>query len=404
MAAKRDYYEILGVGRSASKEEIKGAYRKLALQFHPDRNKEAGAEEKFKEFSEAYAVLSDVEKRRTYDMYGHTGFDQRYSQEDIFRGTNFEDLFREMHIQFGGGGRDDQFFGGRSARPVGFEDMFGSFFGQGFNVRSRGGRRREVGESLRVNVQVTLEEAATGAERSLEIKHTVQCSKCNGSRSEGGGGAEKCPKCNGNGQVQSVRSMGAFGRFVSLSTCPNCRGEGAVVKSPCKQCKGKGSVGENEFVSVKIPAGVEDGARLRLEGMGNYGKDGNGDAYVFVFVKEHQMFKREGEDVYIEVPISFAQAALGAEIEVPTLAGKAKMKVPAGTQTDTVFRLRGEGMPSGRSKGVMTSFSQGGQRAQKGDELVRVIVKTPTSLSEKQKQLLKELEKEQGGMFGGMFR
>lgn len=376
MAAKRDYYEILGVARGAGKEEIKAAYRKLALQYHPDRNKSPEAEEKFKEISEAYAVLSDDEKRRVYDMYGHSGFDQRYSQEDIFRGADFNDIFREFNISFGGGRA---------------EDLFGSFFGEGFNIRNRGGgRRQERGEDLRVDVQITLEEAATGAERQLEIPHTKACSRCGGTGGEGGKvSVEKCPKCGGNGQIQTVQNMGAFGRFVSVTTCPSCRGQGSTIKNPCKQCRGKGSMRDNEFVTISIPAGIEDGGRLRLAGMGNFGKEGSGDVYVFVHVAEHSQFKREGEDIYIEVPITFAQAALGAEIEVPTIAGKAKMKVPAGTQSGTIFRLRGEGMPSGRSK---------------GDELVRVFVKTPTSLSEKQKGLLRELEKGQEGPFGGMFR
>lgn len=367
MTSKRDYYEILGVPKGASQDEIKSAYRKLALKYHPDRNKEAGAEEKFKELSEAYAVLSDEKKKATYDQYGHSGFDQMYSQEDIFRGANFSD-FEDM-------------FGGESP----FGEMFGSMFGSMFSGR---GRRGQVGADLQTEITITLEEAAKGIKKDLTYNHTKACAKCSGSGSESASGRKTCSMCKGRGQVQQARRAGPM-HFYQTISCPTCRGEGSTVEKPCKECSGVGKISQKEHVKVNIPAGISDGMRMRLEGLGEFGRDGTGDLYVFINVKEHQKFKRDDDDIYIEMPISFVQATLGEDIEVPTLWGKAKLQIPAGTATHTVFRLRGEGMP------VLN-------RNSKGDQLVRVIVEVPKKLTGRQKELLKEFEKEgeKKGIFG----
>ena len=376
MASKRDYYDILGVPRGATKDQIKDAYRTLAMKFHPDKNKDAGAEDKFKELSEAYAVLSDDQKRSTYDQYGHAGFDQRYSQEDIFRSANFDDLFREFGFSFGGSGGSP------------FDDLFSSAFFGG-SPRRRGPAR---GADLRYDLQITLEEAAKGVEKELNYKHNKRCEHCNGSGAEPGSKIATCPTCKGRGQVQSVKRMSSFGSFTSITTCPTCAGNGSQPEKECRECHGSGSQITTEKLSVDIPAGVDTGSQLRLAGLGERGAGGNGDLYVFIHVKEHPIFKREEDDIYLETPVSFSQAALGAEIDVPTLTGKAKLKIPAGTQTHTVFRMKGEGMPRVRGRG-------------KGDQLVRVIICTPTNLSEKQKKHLSELgDTPKKGMFEGMFR
>ena len=376
MATKRDYYDILGVSRSATKDQIKDAYRTLAMKYHPDKNKDAGAEDRFKELSEAYAVLSDDAKRQTYDQYGHSGFDQRYSQEDIFRNANFEDLFREFGFSFGG----------RGGSP--FDDLFSSaFFG------NSGGRRRSGrGADLRYDLHITLEEAAAGLETEISYKHNKRCEHCKGSGAEPGSRISTCGKCGGHGQVQSVKRLGGFGSFTSVTTCPACAGNGSRPEKECTECRGSGSQITNEKISVDIPAGVDTGSQLRLAGLGERGPSSSGDLYVFINVKEHPLFRREDDDIYLDTPISFSQAALGAEIEVPTLSGKAKLKIPAGTQTHTFLRMKGEGMPSVHGRG-------------KGDQIVHVVVRTPTNLSEKQKQLLSDLgDTPKKGFFDGMFR
>lgn len=364
MASKKDYYEVLGVQKSASVDEIKKAYRKLALEFHPDRNKAKDAEEKFKEISEAYAVLSDQKKREQYDQFGHAGFDQRYSQEDIFRNadfTGFEDLFGNMGFGgFGGGG------GG----------IFDLFFG--------GGHRRESGRGpdLQMELEISLEEAAFGAQKEFALSHTVMCTRCNGSRSEPGSPPKQCSACNGAGRVQRL-SRTPFGTFSTVTTCGRCGGMGTQVTNPCKECRGEGSVVKTDKIKTDIPAGVEDGMRLRLAGKGEAGRRAPGDLYLYVRIKPHQTFKRDGEDVYTEINVSFPQAALGAEISVPTLTGTAKLKVPAGTQSHTLLRLKGEGMRKMRGNN-------------RGDEYVRVLVRTPAGLSRKQRELLEALSKEEG--------
>lgn len=376
MTTKRDYYEILGVKRSASKDEMKDAYRTLALKYHPDRNKEAGAEEKFKELSEAYAVLSDDQKRQTYDQYGHAGFDQRYTQEDIFRGANFEDLFREFGFSFGGGGGH-------------FEDLFfSSMFGSPFGGARRSGR----GADLRYDMHITLEEAAKGASKEVSFKRNRACEHCGGSGAEPGSRIAACPKCGGSGQVRSSRRLGSFGSFTSVAPCNACAGNGKKPEKECRECRGSGNQIYQEKLSVDIPPGMESGSRLRLAGMGERGSGSSGDLYVFISVQEHSLFERDGDDIHLVVPVSFSQAALGAEIEVPTLFGKAKLKIPAGTQAGTQLRMRGEGMPRVNGRG-------------KGDQIIHVSVRTPINLSEKQKKLLSDLgDTPKKSFFDDMFR
>lgn len=358
---KRDYYEVLGVPQNATKEEVKNAYRQLALKYHPDRNKSPDAEEKFKEISEAYAVLSDDEKRRQYDLFGHAGIGQQYSQEDIFRGVDFDEILRDLGFGFGG-----------------FDSIFEMFFG-GRRTRPYGPQR---GVDLRYDLEITLEEVAVGIEREISIPRTETCDVCHGGGASPGTEPKVCPRCRGAGQVEFTRSAG-FAKFIQVTTCDRCGGRGKVIESPCKNCRGTGVVSKERRMRVKIPAGVESGSRLRLSGEGEAGLRGGptGDLYVVVHVKPHDVFQRSDSDLLIEVPIGFAQAALGAEVEVPTIDGEAKLVIPPGTQTHTVFRLRGKGLPR------LNGFGR-------GNELVTVIVRTPTNLSSKQKQLLIELARE----------
>ena len=375
MASKKDYYDILGVKKGVGKDELKDAYRTLALKYHPDRNKEPGAEDKFKELSEAYAVLSDDSKRATYDQYGHAGFDQRYSQEDIFRSTNFEDIFRE----FG--------FGGMGGSP--FEDMvFSSIFGGSPRGRRGSGR----GPDLRYDLHITLEEAASGTSQELTFRRNKACDRCKGNGAEPGSRISACKTCGGQGQVRQSRQLGPFGSFTSVTTCPACGGQGKRAEKECRQCGGGGAMSASEKFSVDIPAGVDTGSQLRLQGLGERGPSSSGDLYVFINVKDHPVFQRDGNDIHLDAYIGFSQAALGAEIDVPTLWGKTKLKIPAGTQTNTILRMRGEGMPSINS-------------LRRGDQLVRIMVKTPTNLTDKQKKALSELGDipPQKGLFGNMF-
>ncbi len=362
MPAKRDYYDILGVSKSASVDEIKSAYRKLAMQFHPDKNKEASAEERFKEISEAYAVLSDPEKRRIYDQYGHSGFDQRFSQEDIFRNADFrdfEDVFGSMG--FGGMGGDDS--------------PFGSVFSQMFGFGHESGR----GNNLQTEITITLPEAAKGVSKTIEYERLARCAACDGTGAAPGSSLKNCATCGGRGQVQSVRSLGPFGRFSTITTCPKCGGRGRMPSKPCSKCAGNGSARKHEKIDVQVPAGVEDGMRLRLESLGEWGRTGPGDLFVRVRIRPDSRFERDGNDLHTDVPISFSQAALGAKVKVPTLTSEAEMDIPAGTPSHTLFRLRGEGIPSLRGHG-------------RGDLLVRIIVQVPKNLNEAQKKLLREFD------------
>lgn len=349
---KRDYYEVLGVPKNASREEIKKAYRKLAMEYHPDRNKSPGAEEKFKEVSEAYGVLSDDAKRQQYDAFGHEGIDQRYTREDIFRTINFEDIFGDLGFGFG--------------------DLFSTFFGA---PRRRGPRR---GEDLQYNLEIALEQAFRGVQTTIQVPRSETCWKCSGTGAKPGTSPRACRECNGTGQRSSTKRT-PFGSFTSIATCHACKGEGKIIDSPCPECHGIGRVQRSRKIEIKIPPGVDTGSQLRIAGAGEAGERGAppGDLYVAIYVKPHEIFHREGSDIVVEQPVSFAQAALGDEIEVPTLDGRVKLKVPSGTQSGTIFRLRGRGMPS----------LNGGRR---GDELVRVSVVVPTKLSKRQEELLRE--------------
>jgi molecular chaperone DnaJ len=366
MPEKKDYYEVLGVPKDSSEKDIKGAYRKLAMKYHPDRSEEPDAEEKFKELSEAYAVLSDPEKRQKYDQFGHAGINSQYSQEDLFRGVNFEDLLRGFG--FGGGG-------GRG----GGESIFDMFFGGG--GRSRGPAR---GRDLRYDVQITLEQAAAGLESTIEVPRTENCSTCRGSGAKPGTSPTVCSNCHGSGQITRAQNT-PFGQMVSSSACPKCGGRGQIIANPCGDCSGTGRVRKSRKINIKIPPGVEDGQHLKLRGQGDAGAAGaeSGDLYVVINVQPHPKFQRVDSDLLLESSISFTQAALGADLEVPTLSGRAKIKVPAGTQTGTIFRLRGKGMPRLQGLGA-------------GDLHVKVKIKTPTSLTERQRQLLEAFAAESG--------
>jgi len=351
MATKKDYYEVLGVNRDASADEIKKSYRKLAMKYHPDRNPDnPKAEEQFKEAKEAYEVLTDDQKRSIYDQYGHAGMDQG---------------------GMGGGGFSSAGFGDA------FGDIFGDIFGGAAGTRS-GGQRNNVyrGADLRYNMEVTLEEAAKGTETKIRIPVQTSCETCKGSGARPGTKPVTCTTCGGHGQVRMQQ-----GFFSVQQTCPKCHGQGKMVKDSCPTCNGAGRVKENKTLAIKIPAGVDEGDRIRLSGEGEAGLNGGptGDLYVVVHLKEHEIFQREGGNLHCEMPISFSTAALGGEIEVPTLEGSAKMKVPAETQTGATFRLRGKGIKPLR-------------QSENGDLMVHVVVETPVKLTEKQKDLLREFD------------
>jgi molecular chaperone DnaJ len=343
LSAKKDYYELLAVSRNASEEEIKKAYRRLALQLHPDRNPgDKQAEEKFKEVSEAYQILSDAEKRAKYDQYGHAAF-----------------------------GESGPFAGGFDF-TAGFEDVFGDIFGEFFGGGGRRGRGR--GDDLRYNLTLKFEEAVSGTEKKIKIPRHGQCETCRGSGARAGTTPQTCPTCRGRGQVNFQQG------FFSVSrTCSQCQGQGTIIKDPCASCGGSGRLRKLHTLSVKIPSGVDTGSRLKLRGEGESAPAGGtpGDLYVVIQVEPHPIFVRENQDIFCDVPISFAQATLGAEIDVPTLNGKVKMKIPPGTQSGKVFRMKGKGI----------SDVQGYHQ---GDQHVRVFVETPTHLTARQKELLRE--------------
>jgi molecular chaperone DnaJ len=346
MGTKRDYYEVLGVGREANDTEIKAKYRKQALKYHPDRNpNNKEAEEKFKEASEAYEVLRDPKKRQIYDQYGHEGL-----EGSGFSGfSGFEDIFSS------------------------FGDIFEDFFG--FGRRTKGGGQR--GSDLRYDLNLTFMEAAFGTSKEVEIAKMDSCHKCQGSGSEPGTSPQTCHACHGTGQMS--RSQGFF---TVRTTCPHCRGEGKTISHPCSDCRGNGQIRVNKKVSVKIPAGVDNGSRLRLTNEGEGGLKGgpNGDLYIFIHVTPHDLFERKNTDIICKVPISFVQAILGDEIEVPTLKAKTTLKIPKGTQPGDVFRLKNEGIPSLQGYG-------------RGDMIAHIQVKLPTSVSSKQEELLREYAK-----------
>lgn len=353
MADKRDYYEVLGVNKDASDAELKKAYRNLAKKYHPDVNQgDKDAETKFKEVNEAYEVLSDPQKRGRYDQFGHAGTDPN---------------------GFGGGGFSSDFdFGG-------IGDIFETFFGgSGFGGRSRSKRGPQKGADLKYAVEVSFEEAAFGVEREISISRMEACSKCGGSGAKPGTSAKTCQRCNGTGQI-SIKQNTPFGQFVNTKTCDVCHGEGKVISDPCPACNGKGKLRNNVKIKINIPAGIDDGQTISLRGEGDPGSKGgpNGDLFLNIRVRPHPLFKRQGTDVLCDVPITFTQAALGAEIEVPTLDGKVKYTVPEGTQTGSVFRLRGKGIPYLRGNG-------------RGDQYVKVNIDVPKKLNDRQKALLRE--------------
>jgi len=352
---KRDYYEVLAVTRTATEDEIKKSYRRLAIQFHPDRNPgDRQAEDKFKEVNEAYQVLSDTEKRAQYDRFGHAAF-QGPQGAGGFGGFDFSQGFEDV-----------------------FSDIFGDFFGTG---RGRSRSRSRRGDDLRYDLEIDFEDAHRGAERVIKVARLSQCEACNGTRTAAAsGGLRTCPNCRGTGQVRTQQ-----GFFSISTTCAQCRGEGSIISDPCPKCQGQGRVRKLQSLSVRIPPGVDNGSRLKLRGEGEAGFSGGpaGDLYVVVHVREHAIFARQDNDVIVEVPISFPQATLGAEIEVPTLDGKVKFKVPSGTQSGKVFRLKGKGFTDLHGYG-------------RGDELVKIVVETPRRLSARQRELLEEFAKVSG--------
>jgi molecular chaperone DnaJ len=350
---KRDYYEVLGVSKSASPDDIKKAYRKLARQYHPDVNRDdPNAADKFKEVSEAYEVLSDSDKRARYDQFGH--------EDPTAGGAGFG----------GASGYGD--FGG-------FGDIFDMFFG---GRQQRGPQR---GQDLEYELEVDFEDAAFGVEEEIQIPRTETCSTCSGSGAKPGTKSKKCSACGGSGEQQSVVNT-PFGRMVNRKVCSVCHGKGVIIESPCPDCHGQGRKRVRKTVKIKVPAGVDTGIRLRMPGLGEASPNGGpaGDLHIVIRVRDHEIFERDGMNVYIEVPLTYVQAALGDEIEVPTLDGDVKLRIPEGTQSGTSFRLRGKGIP------------RLGSQTQRGDEHVRVHVVTPTGLTDKERELLRELGKELG--------
>ena len=369
---KRDYYEVLGIQRSANKEEIKNSYRKLALQYHPDRNKSPGAEERFKEISEAYAVLSDDEKRKRYDTYGHVG------AEEVFRGSeaNFDEVFKDMGF---GGFRDifEQIFGGGGRG--GFGSARNDPFGFGFSFG--GGRKK--GRDIIYDVELSLEEVLKGRKDEIELPKLEKCSNCGGSGSAPGTKPRKCSVCNGQGQTRRVYSQNRFSTFVSLEPCRTCQGQGEIIDKPCTVCSGSGRFKKNKKLKLEIPAGVEDGMTLQLQGEGEPSENGiAGDLLIRVHVRPHPIFERlEDGHLLYNLNLKFTDLALGTDVKVPTLDGHEKLKIPQGTQPNTILNIRGKGLPHYGNYG-------------KGDQLVRINVKIPTKLNDRQKLLLKELDKE----------
>mgnify|MGYP003589455751 FL=1 len=357
--AKKEFYDLLGINRDASDDDIKKAYRKMAMKYHPDRNPDSkDAEEKFKEIKEAYEVLSDSQKRATYDQYGHAGLEQNAGG-------------------FGGGGAG---FGGFGDA---FSDIFGDIFGGRAGTAGGNGGRGNVyrGSDLRYNMEITLEEAARGCEKQIRIPAVDSCEACDGSGAKSGTSPKTCPTCGGQGQVRMQQ-----GFFSIQQTCPTCHGNGRVIADPCGVCNGSGRVKKSKTLNVKVPVGVDNGDRIRLSGEGEPGVNGgpHGDLYVVTHIKEHSVFQRDGQNLHCEMPISFATAALGGEIEIPTLEGVAKLKIPAETQSGQVFRLRGKGIRPLRG-------------TTQGDLMCHVVVETPIKLTERQKQLLRDFDDEGAG-------
>ena len=359
---KRDYYEVLGVSRGASEDEIKKAYKKMARKYHPDLNPgDKSAEEKFKEVNEAYEVLSDADKKARYDQYGHAGVDPN----------------------FGAGGFGGGFDGSFDFGDLG--DIFGSFFGGGFG----GGRRTnpnapQRGESIRMSIAISFEEAAFGCEKAVTVERYETCDTCHGSGCAPGTSPEVCPDCHGTGTVQ-VRRQTPMGVFATSSPCPKCGGKGRIIHQPCKDCRGSGMVRKKKTIQASIPAGIDNGQTISIRGQGNAGKNGGpaGDLLITITVRPHELFRREGTSVLCEAPITFTQAVLGAELEIPTIDGKVKYTLPEGTQSGTTFRLKGKGIPSINGRG-------------RGDQYVTVYIETPKNLNKEQKEALKKFAETMG--------
>lgn len=365
MGSKRDYYETLGLSRGATTDEIKKKYRALAMKHHPDRvppEQKKEAEEKFKEISEAYAVLSDPEKRKMYDQYGHSGIDQKYSYEDIFKGADFSSIFGNM----GGGSIFEEIFGG-----MGF-DIFGG------GGKGRGSARSKRGRDLEIAVRITLEEAATGVEKTITVPRYELCGTCSGTGAKPGTKKTTCTQCRGSGRV-----VVSSGYFQLAQTCPKCRGQGEFIQTPCTECRGDGRMRKTSNIKVKIPAGVYTNSQLRVRGEGESGTAGRGDLYVIIEVTPHSVFERQDNDLLTQINVSVSKAILGATVEVPTLTGKASMKIPAGTQSGRIFRLKGKGIPDVHGRGI-------------GDELVRVVVDIPEQLTSEQRRAIEEFARLSG--------
>ncbi len=362
MANKRDYYEVLGVGKSASTDEVKKAYRKVAMQYHPDRNPgDKAAEEKFKEAAEAYEVLSDADKKAQYDRYGHAGVSGNGRGGFGGGGMNMEDIFSQFGDVFG-------------------DDLFGSFFGGGQRgsrgqQRSRGVR----GSNLRVKLKLTYEEIAKGVTKNIKVKKYVGCTTCNGSGAKDKGSVQNCSTCNGSGQVRRVQNT-FLGQMQTVTTCPTCNGEGTTVTAKCTNCKGEGRVYGEETVSIDIPAGVQEGMQMNVSGKGNAGERGGmaGDLIILIEEEPHKELHREGLNVAYELHLSFTDAVFGTQVEVPTIDGRAKIKIPAGTQGGKIFRLKGKGFPA------VNAYN-------KGDQLIQVSIWTPQNISSEEKAMLEKL-------------
>jgi molecular chaperone DnaJ len=360
--SKRDYYEVLGVPKTADEAEIKKAYRKLAMQFHPDKNPDnKEAEEKFKEASEAYEILSDKDKRQTYDQFGHAGIDQQFGNGG-FNWSNFSH-FEDISDLFGGGG---------------FSSIFDTLFGGGFSRGGGGQRRSNQGENLQIELSLTLKEIALGTEKKIKISVKDACDKCNGTGSADGQ-VDSCTQCHGTGQVRTVRQS-LFGQMQTVSECPSCRGEGKTIRNKCPKCYGEGRMGKVKEINVKIPAGVEENQYIRLRGQGNIGprNGSHGDILVLIHEKQDDLFERDGNNIILEFPIHVSQAVLGDEVVVPTITGTAKMKIPAGTQSGRLFRLKGQGI-------------QGLNTYSRGDLIVKINVVTPTKISREETELYRKI-------------
>ncbi len=364
----KDFYDVLGVKKGASLDEIKQAYRKLALQYHPDRNKSKEAEEKFKEINEAYAVLSNPEKRKQYDAYGPDQFNQRFSEEDIFRGFDFQSIFRNMGFDVG-----DQGFSGFGSIDDIFDNLFnrGSQYGQGTR-----------GNDILARVRLSMLEAVNGATKTLTIKHIVQCDRCNGTGAEPGSKVIACPTCNGRGQVANARRT-PFGVMQTITTCPTCSGTGKVPEKKCRKCSGTGRIQKDDSVEVEIPKGVDTGTRLRLRGLGDYGTSRRGDLYIDVEVEPDPRFKRMGDDLVTTIHVPFYTAILGGSINAPTIDGSENIKINPGTQSGDTVVIKGKGVPRFNRVGV-------------GDEIIRIQVDLPKKMSPEQEELIRKYAETEG--------